>query len=98
MSQKQRPLAQRFLLGASCHSLEELHHAEQIGADWACLSPVNRTTSHPASTPLGMETFSSWVSAVRLPVYGLGGLAEADLPCVRAAGGQGVAGLSAFWL
>jgi len=97
MLQKQRPLAKRYLLGASCHSLEQLRHAEKIGADWACLSPVNRTRSHPEGAPLGLETFSSWVSQVRLPVYGLGGLAEADLPAIRAAGGQGVAGLSAFW-
>ncbi len=97
MSQKQRPLAKRFLLGASCHSLEELRHAEKIGADWVCLSPVNRTTSHPESKPLGLETFSSWASEVNLPIYGLGGLAEGDIPAIRAAGGQGVAGLSAFW-
>ena len=98
MSQKRRPLAKRFLVGASCHTLEELRHAEKIGADWACLSPVNPTTSHPASAPLGLETFSSWVSEVRLPVYGLGGLTEADIPAIRSAGGQGVAGLSAFWV
>jgi 8-oxo-dGTP diphosphatase len=98
MSLRQRPLAKRFLLGASCHSLEELRQAEKIGADWACLSPVNRTGSHPESAPLGMETFSSWVREVSLPVYGLGGLSQADIPAIRAAGGQGVAGLSGFWV
>lgn len=97
MSLLQRPLAKPFLLGASCHSLEELRHAEKVGADWACLSPVNPTRSHPGSAPLGLETFSRWVREVSLPVYALGGLSPADLPGVRAAGGQGVAGLSAFW-
>ncbi len=97
MAQQQRPLAKRLLLGASCHSLEELKHAASIGADWACLSPVHSTRSHPASAPLGLQTFSSWVREVNLPVYGLGGLGEGDLPAIREAGGQGVAGLSAFW-
>jgi 8-oxo-dGTP diphosphatase len=97
MSWQQRPLANRFCLGASCHSLEELRHAEKIGANWACLSPVYRTGSHPDVSPLGLEIFSSWVREVSLPVYGLGGLVEGDLPALRAAGGQGVAGLSAFW-
>jgi len=98
MSLRQRPLAKRFLLGASCHSLEELRQAERIGADWACLSPVNRTGSHPETAPLGLEVFSSWVREVSLPVYGLGGLSQADIPAIRAAGGQGVAGLSGFWV
>jgi 8-oxo-dGTP diphosphatase len=98
MSLRQRPLAKRFLLGASCHSLEELRQAEKIGADWACLSPVNRTGSHPQSAPLGLEAFSSWVREVSLPVYGLGGLSQSDIPAIRAAGGQGVAGLSGFWV
>lgn len=91
------PAANRRLLAASCHSPAELQHAERIGADWVCLSPVRPTSSHPGAPALGMDTFRDWTSACRLPVYGLGGLGPEDLGLVRAAGGQGVAGISAFW-
>ena len=85
------------LLAASCHSLEELQQAERIGADWACLSPVFRTRSHPDAIPLGLDRFSEWAGQSSIPVYALGGAKPADLDRIRAAGGQGVAGISAFW-
>jgi len=102
MGLEDNPFAQvhagkRRLLAASCHCPEELQHAERIGADWVCLSPVRPTSSHPGAPALGMETFRDWTSACRLPVYGLGGLSPEDLDLIRAAGGQGVAGISAFW-
>jgi 8-oxo-dGTP diphosphatase len=92
-----RPVSRDLWLGASCHSLAELRQAEQIGADWACLSPLKKTQSHPGAEPLGLDTFSAWVKQFNLPVYALGGLGPDDVPAVRAAGGQGVAGISAFW-
>ena len=96
-----RPLPEAFLLGASCHNLEELRQAERIGADFACLAPVFRTASHPEHAPLGLKVFAEWVGQCRLPVYALGGMGQqdidADLEAVRRAGGHGIAGISAFW-
>ena len=85
------------LLAASCHTYEELKRAEAIGADWVCLSPVFRTRSHPEAEPLGLETFADWAGRCQIPVYALGGVGPADLGRICAAGGQGVAGISAFW-
>lgn len=88
---------QRRYLSASCHTPEELRQAERIGADWVCLSPVRPTASHPGAPVLGMDTFREWTAACHLPVFGLGGLGPGDVDLIRAAGGQGVAGISAFW-
>ena len=92
-----RPLAEPFMVGASCHSPGELQKAERIGCDFACLSPVKPTGSYDAGHILGLDRFSRWVSQCSIPVFGLGGLAREDLGEIMNAGGQGVAGISAFW-
>lgn len=83
-------------LAASCHSVEELHHAERIGADFAVLAPVFSTQTHPGVKPLGWEQFSRMVSMTNLPVYALGGMTESCLSTVQEAGGQGIAAIRAF--
>ncbi len=91
-----RPLPRNAWVGASCHDAEELHLAANVGADFATLSPVCATASHPDTAPLGWERFAQLVAAACLPVYALGGVEPDDLERARAAGAQGVAGIRAF--
>jgi len=92
-----RPLPDDFMIGASCHSPKELAAAEAIGADFACLSPVKVTRGYSADEILGFDRFGEWASNSGIPVFGLGGLVREDLGEIVEAGGQGVAGISAFW-
>jgi 8-oxo-dGTP diphosphatase len=91
-----RPLPRGAWVGASCHDAEELELAARLGADFATLSPVQATASHPGAAALGWDRFAQRVAAARLPVYALGGVGPDDLPRARAAGAQGVAGIRAF--
>ena len=93
---RERPLPPTSWVGASCHDAEELELAVQVGADFATLSPVCTTASHPDANPLGWDGFGRLVADARLPVYALGGVGPTDLGRARAAGAQGVAGISAF--
>jgi len=93
---RERPLPPRSWVGTSCHDVKELEFAAQLGADFATLSPVRRTASHPDATPLGWDGFARCVADARLPVYALGGVGPADLERALAAGAQGVAGIRAF--
>ena len=92
-----RPLDEHFWVAASCHSAEELRQAERLGADFAVLSPVAPTPSHPGAVPLGWEAFSQLCSDVNLPVYALGGMRVQDLARARQAGAQGLAMVSQIW-
>jgi len=92
----ERPLPNAQWVGASCHDADELGRAAMIGADFATLSPVRATSSHPGALPIGWERFAELVREARLPVYALGGVGPNDLGRARAAGAQGVAGISAF--
>jgi len=94
---KARPIALQKLLGISCHSPEQLRHAERIGADFALLSPVQATTSHPGDDPLGWDCFSQWVAETSIPVYALGGMDVVWEDEARQRGGQGIAAISALW-
>ncbi|ABM62789.1 Nudix family hydrolase [Halorhodospira halophila] len=88
----QRPGWARWV-GASCHNGDELERAAACGADFALLSPVQWTASHPEQSGMGWERFAAWVAGARLPVYALGGVGPADIHRARACGGQGVAAI-----
>ncbi len=92
-----RPLSKEKLVAASCHSQDELFHAAEIGLDFAVLSPVQKTSSHPEAMPLGWESFSAMVDEVGMPVYALGGMQESDLDTAWRNGAQGIAGIGCFW-
>jgi len=92
-----RPVGQDVLFGISCHSAEEITHAQNIGADYLLLSPVLPTASHPATNPLGWDSFSALVELANIPVYALGGVGEEHIKIAQSYGAQGVAGISAWW-
>ena len=77
--------------GASCHTTEELKHAEQLGVDFVTLSPVCPTLSHPNAESLGWDKFATLIRDYSLPVYALGGLLPADLETAREHGAHGIA-------
>lgn len=85
-------------VAAACHSPAELEAAAAIGVDFAVLSPVAATPSHPEADPLGWATFARWTAEATVPVYALGGMQPGDVGRAQAAGGQGVAGIRGFWL
>ncbi len=97
MHAKTRPLGRQFWVGASCHNEAELRRAQTVGVDFVCLSPVNPTASHSKAKPLGWNRFSEQVDTVNLPVYALGGMQPADCDRAIRHGGQGIAGISAYW-
>lgn len=93
----QRPVDETVLLAVSCHSAEQLRHAAHLGADFATLSPVRPTPSHPGAPVLGWDGFAENITWSNLPVYALGGLSDADLVVARRHGARGLAAISAWW-
>ncbi|MEX2130976.1 MAG: Nudix family hydrolase [Pseudohongiellaceae bacterium] len=97
LSLDRRPTGLEELFSASCHNLDELHHAESVEVDFAFLSPVKPSASHPLAIPMGWSGFRSAAAQVSIPVYALGGVAETDLTTARRQGAHGIAAISAFW-
>ena len=92
-----RPLSSRQLVAASCHDARSLALASGLSLDFAVLSPVLATASHPDVEPLGWDTFEALVAKATLPVYALGGMNEALFPVARAHGAQGIAAIRGLW-
>ena len=89
----ERPLPAHYWVGASCHTPRELQQALALGVDFALLSPVLATASHPHATPLGWRRFARMVRDLPLPVYALGGMTRDHLTIARQHGGHGIAAI-----
>ena len=85
------------LVGASCHNTAELDLAEQLGCDYALLSPVLPTASHPGAPALGWAQFASLAGNRSIPIYALGGLCANDLSLAQQHGAHGIALLRGAW-
>ncbi len=92
-----RPLGSEFWVGASCHGPEDLEQAYAVGADFAVLSPVQLTASHPGAAAIGWKCFARWVEEAKLPVYALGGMAVGDVEMAWHHGAQGIAAIRSLW-
>jgi 8-oxo-dGTP diphosphatase len=82
---------------ASCHNEEELRRAETLGCDFALVSPVLPTKSHPGAPHLGWESFASIAAGSTIPVYALGGLTHDDMQAAWRHGAHGIALLRQAW-
>lgn len=101
MSLSARPVlssgATRLWVGASCHNAKELSHAGRLGVDFAVISPVLETASHPGVRPLGWTGFRELTALAVLPVYALGGMTQRHVTQAYEHGAQGIAGISSLW-
>jgi len=85
------------VVGASCHNAQELARAAELGCDYALLSPVLPTASHPGEPGLGWERFAELVKGTPLPVYALGGMRPEILDTAERHGAHGIALLTGIW-
>ena len=92
---KQRPDVE--LCAASCHNAEELKLAAELELDFALLSPVLPTRSHPGAPHLGWELFAGLAQNSSIPLYALGGLQPGDMDQAWESGAHGIALLRQAW-
>ncbi len=86
-----------FLIGVSCHTIEEVRAAEGEGVDYALFGPVFAPRSKPSDLPPhGLEALAEAAHAVRIPVLAIGGITQANTAQSVAAGAAGIAAISLF--
>jgi thiamine-phosphate pyrophosphorylase len=93
-----KAFGEKFLIGASTHSLEEARQARDEGADFAVFGPVFQTESKQEfGPPKGLKALSLLAHELSgFPVLALGGISVANAADCFAAGADGVAGISLF--
>lgn len=83
------------VVGVSAHSVQEVTEAVQVGADYATVSPVYRTATHPDAVPAGPGLIREAASAAPgLTLLALGGVTPSRVAECLDAGAHGVAVLS----
>jgi thiamine-phosphate pyrophosphorylase len=84
------------LVGKSTHSLAQARAAEEEGADYIGVGPIFATPTKPDYPPVGLELIGQVRAKVRVPHFCIGGINEATLPSVVAAGARRVVIVSAL--
>lgn len=83
------------VLGASCHSVEDVLRAKNLGCDYVTAGHVYATDCKPGLPPRGADFLAEVCGpAAPMPVFALGGLTPARAPEVRRAGAAGFAMMS----
>jgi thiamine-phosphate pyrophosphorylase len=86
-----------FVIGVSCHSIQEAREAEIAKADYILFGPVFETPSKlPFGAPQGLQTFSEVCRAVLTPVVAIGGVSQENAAACIRAGGAGIAAIRMF--
>jgi thiamine-phosphate pyrophosphorylase len=86
-----------FLIGVSCHTLDEVRAAEDQDADYAVFGPVFAPRSKASGLePRGIEGLVQAVRAVRIPVLALGGITLTNAEDCVQAGAAGIAAISLY--
>jgi thiamine-phosphate pyrophosphorylase len=86
-----------FLIGVSCHTLDEVRAAQDEGADYAVFGPVFSPRSKAAALePRRIEGLAQAVRAVRIPVLALGGITATNTEDCVHAGAAGIAAISLY--
>lgn len=92
-----RILGEDKIIGYSAHAIAEALRAQTDGADLVTFSPVYRTASKAAyGEPCGVKKLQEAVSALKIPVIGLGGISAANITGILSAQVHGIAVISSI--
>jgi thiamine-phosphate pyrophosphorylase len=84
------------LVGKSTHSLEQAIAAEKEGADYIGVGPIYATPTKPDYLPVGPRLIGQVRATIGVPQFCIGGINEATLPEVLAAGAWRIVVVSAL--
>jgi thiamine-phosphate pyrophosphorylase len=86
-----------FLVGVSCHSLQEAREAESAGTAYIFFGPIFDTPSKRGmGEPQGIARLGEICRGVKIPVLAIGGVSEENASeCIRA-GAAGIAAIRLF--
>lgn len=90
-------LGEEKIIGATCNTWEDILLRQQQGVDYIGLGPFTFTTTKEKLSPvLGLEGYRHLLEqmrahGIRIPVYAIGGITEADIPPLMQTGIAGIA-------
>ncbi|UTW59072.1 thiamine phosphate synthase [Kordiimonas sp. SCSIO 12603] len=89
-------LADLGLVSAACHTRQSLKKAERLAVDFALMSPVFPTASHPGIQHIGVHRLKRIIEGVKVPVVALGGVNRNTVGALKGLPLIGIAAIDAF--
>jgi thiamine-phosphate pyrophosphorylase len=86
-----RIAGQDMIIGISTHTIEQARTAERSGADYIGFGPMYAGGLKHIAAGQGLDRLREIRSAVQIPIVAIGGITEAHVPEVLAAGADAVA-------
>jgi thiamine-phosphate diphosphorylase len=80
-----------MIIGISTHTIEQARAAENGGADYIGFGPMYTGGLKSIRTGQGLENLRAVRSAVKIPIVAIGGITEATVPEILAAGADAAA-------
>lgn len=87
MTEEQR--SKFTVLGASCHSAEDVREAEALGCTYVTLGHIFATDCKRGVPPKGLGLLEEVCREAKIPVFGIGGISAENAAQVRKAGAAG---------
>jgi thiamine-phosphate pyrophosphorylase len=75
-----------FIIGITCHSVNETSSAIQSGASYIAMGALFPTTTKNDATPINIETLQEVVELSPIPVCAIGGINQSNIDVVRKTG------------
>lgn len=86
-----------FLIGASCHTIDDVRTAAQRGADYVVFGPIFAPRSKSTDLkPRGLDLLEEAARSISIPVLALGGITSGNIEACVERGAAGIAGISLF--
>jgi thiamine-phosphate pyrophosphorylase len=86
-----------LLVGVSCHSIEEIQRAEQVGVNYAFFGPVfDNPAKRPYGPPQGIAKLAAACRSTQLRVIAIGGVTANNAADCLNAGAAGIAAIRMF--
>src|SRR5579864_3615307 len=86
-----------FMVGASCHDVQEAIAAERAGGNYIFFGPIYETPAKMKfGAPQGVDKLAEVCRSVRIPVLAIGGIDEKNAGTCLRAGAAGIAAIRLF--
>ena len=87
MSEEER--SRYKVLGASCHSMEDVREAEALGCTYVTLGHIFATDCKKGVPPRGLGLLKEVCREANISVYAIGGISAENVASVKEAGAEG---------
>lgn len=84
------------VIGVSCHSLDELQEAQNLGCTYATAGHIFTTDCKKGLEPHGINFLTRLREAAKVPIYAIGGINIENISQIQSAGVSGACIMSGF--